>query len=379
MFRECYFEYAGQSSQPYNLMLCYVSNSNTDFDSGGGFDLKTDTLPRSHETLLYGKDYSAKPLEFDVEFMNLHGYIPLEQMIEIKNWLFGQNGWKTFKCLDDRQDYRLKCVFEPGEDIVDGTGYRGLRCKLRNVSPFWYGEERVIEHKGYFNAVGTLAKSYHHFVIEVPNNNCVTEEIFPEITIGFSRAGNSWGIYETGKNMMIETSDAPSVAESIKLDDDDEFVYPATSRLHLDTTYLEKNGNAVEYHSSINSDDNKYYVYIATDDGELQLGAGFDEQPSETQIIERLNANGYHSDSYDSSSQSGTAMYMNDTLVVNTKYASVRSELYPSAIINHSVTGYDPKPIFRLHYGTNVIRVHYAWAFSSLSIKYVPCYRMGAF
>ena len=144
MFRECFFEYAGQSSQPYNLMLCYVSNTTTDFDSGGKFDLKTDTLPRSHETLLYGKDYSAQPLSFDVEFVNIDDNIPLQQMTEIKNWLFGQDGWKTFRLLDDRQDYRLKCIFEPGEDIVDGGGYKGLRCTLKNVSPFWYGEDKTI-------------------------------------------------------------------------------------------------------------------------------------------------------------------------------------------------------------------------------------------
>ena len=47
MFRECYFEYAGISSQSYNLILGYLSNSNEDFDSGGGFELKTDTLPSS--------------------------------------------------------------------------------------------------------------------------------------------------------------------------------------------------------------------------------------------------------------------------------------------------------------------------------------------
>ena len=56
MFRDCYFEYAGISSQPYGLMMCYIENSNDNFDSGGKFELKTDTLPRSHETFLYGKD-----------------------------------------------------------------------------------------------------------------------------------------------------------------------------------------------------------------------------------------------------------------------------------------------------------------------------------
>ena len=144
MFRECYFEYAGISSEPYNLIFCYVNNSNSDFDSGGSFDLKTDTLPRSPEALLYGKDYSAKPLTFDVEIVNYDDYIPLEQMNEIKNWLFGQDGWKLLRLSDERQNYFLKCIFEPGEDIVDGIGYRGVRCTLHNVSPFWYGDEKKI-------------------------------------------------------------------------------------------------------------------------------------------------------------------------------------------------------------------------------------------
>ena len=208
MFRECYFEYAGQSSQPYNLMLCYVSNSNTDFDSGGGFDLKTDTLPRSHETLLYGKDYSAKPLEFDVEFMNLHGYIPMEQMIEIKNWLFGQDGWKTFKCLDDRQDYLLKCTFEPGEDIVDGTGYRGIRCTLKNASPFWYGSQKEVTISDLHTGEVTLSGNpYNAYKIYIPENECAFDELF--VTCEFTV-----GAISSAKDFKIENTQASTVVEA---------------------------------------------------------------------------------------------------------------------------------------------------------------------
>lgn len=194
-FRECYFEYAGQSSQPYNLMLCYVGSAPDTFDSGGKFDLQTDSLLRSHETLLYGKDYSGDPLEFEVELLNLHGAIPLTQMIEIKNWLFGQDGWKTFKCLDDRQDYRLKCLIEPGEDIVDGTGYRGLRCTLKNASPFWYGEPievttnwdlKTIDQIPHIGNIpqpdGQNDRLWQTVRIEMPPN-CVDSQIFPDLQI----------------------------------------------------------------------------------------------------------------------------------------------------------------------------------------------------
>lgn len=221
MFRECYFEYAGQSSQPYDLMLCYVSNSNTDFDSGGKFDLKTDTLPRSHETLLYGKDYSAQPLEFDVEFMNIHGAIPFEQMIKIKNWLFGQDGWKTFKCLDDRQDYHLKCMFEPGEDIVDGIGYRGLRCKLRNVSPFWYGEERAltITRSQLDSAQSVTIGDFTYAALDLNvdvNDGTVPHDISPIIEV-FIDSSTDATKYNLDTRIMVSRVDCLSISDALSL------------------------------------------------------------------------------------------------------------------------------------------------------------------
>lgn len=144
MFRECYFEYAGVSSENYDLRLAYVSDNNETFSSGGEYEIKTEALPKTSEQILYGLSYSEKPLEFDIEILSTEKAIPLDQVIEIKNWLFGQDGWKKFKTLDERQDYHLKCLLIPQEDIVDGLGVRGFRCKLKNISPFWYGEDEVI-------------------------------------------------------------------------------------------------------------------------------------------------------------------------------------------------------------------------------------------
>lgn len=145
MFRDCYFEYAGVYSGDYNLTMTYVENSYDKFDSGGTYEPVTDVLPNSAESLLYGLKYSENPLEFSIEIVNIDDVISVEQMCTIKNWLFGQDGWKTLRIMDeDLRPYHLSCLFIPDEDIVDGSGYRGIRCTLKNVSPFWYGDEETI-------------------------------------------------------------------------------------------------------------------------------------------------------------------------------------------------------------------------------------------
>lgn len=144
MFRGCYFEYAGRYSGDYNLITAYVQDSYDEFSSGGSYEPVTDTLPYTAEALLYGMRYSDKPLEFSIEIINPDDTIPFEQMREIKSWLFGQDGWKKLYIKDENlSKYYLLCLLIPESDIVDATGYRGLRCTVKNISPFWYGEEKT--------------------------------------------------------------------------------------------------------------------------------------------------------------------------------------------------------------------------------------------
>lgn len=145
MFRGCYFEYAGVFSGDYNLVTAYLDNNYTEFDSGGVYKPNTEALPRVAESLLYSLNYSENPLEFELEIFNPDEAIPQEKMREIKNWLFGQDGWKKLKIKDSNfQDYYLMCLLIPESDILDVSGYRGLRCKVMNISPFWYGDEKII-------------------------------------------------------------------------------------------------------------------------------------------------------------------------------------------------------------------------------------------
>lgn len=206
MFRECDFEYADILSSDYNLKLAYISNNNDAFISGGEFELKTEALPKVPEQLLYGLNYSEKPLEFDIEIINIDDAIPFNQVIEIKNWLFGQDGWKKFKTIDERQDYHLKCVLIPQEDIVDGLGIRGFKCKLRNISAFWYGEPVTIKFdKDYLESMTQTCQyivgdensgvmCWAPFEIEIQSDNEAFDvcDILPEITVAVnSNTGES--------------------------------------------------------------------------------------------------------------------------------------------------------------------------------------------
>lgn len=137
------FEYAGKTSSIYNLVSCEINKDYHNIISGAEYEPTVDTFPHSANQLLLGLDYSSKPLEFDLEIINPDDNIPYTQVEEIKDWLFGQNGWKKFVVINERQDYYLRALLIPSEDIMDMNGYRGFRCKVRNDSGFWYKDENI--------------------------------------------------------------------------------------------------------------------------------------------------------------------------------------------------------------------------------------------
>lgn len=238
MFRECYFEYAGISSQLYNLIFCYIQDTNDSFDSGGKFALQTETIPCSYETLLYEKKYSEEPLSFSVEIVNHEEAIPFEQMISIKNWLFGQDGWKTLRLIDGQQSYYLKCIFEPGEDIVDGTGYRGIRCTLHNVSPFWYGEDKTIvldnstiSANSFWASIDGETKEFSWADIYIPEDNVAGYPISPFCTFELSAIEIPSVEYDT--TISISNTDALS-SYDVKRVGQNRFVFPDTTYTAFD-------------------------------------------------------------------------------------------------------------------------------------------------
>ena len=160
------FEYAGVSSSVYNLVSCEIDKDYKNLISGAECEPTVDNLPHSANQLLLGLDYSSKPLEFDLEIINPDENIPFSQVEEIKDWLFGQNGWKKFVLINERQDYYLRALLIPSEDIMDVNGYRGFRCKVRNDSGFWYRDEDIeipltySQTSGYSTIIKTIDLKY---------------------------------------------------------------------------------------------------------------------------------------------------------------------------------------------------------------------------
>lgn len=147
MYRDCYFTYNDIYSGDYNLILAFISDDSNEFASGGEYEPTTVALPHNAQQLLYNLNYAEHPLEFSVEIISPEDNIPAETMIEIKNWLFGQDGWKRLYLQNETSDYYLNALFIPDSDITDARGYRGLRCKVQNDSGFWY-KDNEIEFKG---------------------------------------------------------------------------------------------------------------------------------------------------------------------------------------------------------------------------------------
>lgn len=152
MKRNCYFNFAGKNSKQFhNLILAFIDDSSNTYDSGGSFELVTDELPGRADTVLYGKKYSSSHMEFSIEIINPDRYLTSEEMVEIKDWLFGQDGWAKLALLDDdtvHENCYFSCILQPDQDVFDG-GYRGIRCTLINQSSFAYKNSVVVYNRSY--------------------------------------------------------------------------------------------------------------------------------------------------------------------------------------------------------------------------------------
>ena len=388
MFRGCYFKFAGKSSEIYNLMLFYKDNPNDNFNSGGEFDLRTDSVVGAYDQLLYGKNYSETPLEFEVEIVTPEGNIPMEQLISIKNWLYGQDGWRDLTITDDTQKYHLKCVLIPIEDITDKNGYRGVRCTIHNASPFWYGNTKEVTVDRAILTYGYDPPSqwfgWNTFEVNIPKKgNYVDCDIYPEIIIKTNRGTQNQFGY--GKIFSMTNTNVSTISDgNAKTSDGKNFLNEETSRIQFDNTYLENNAPLYRFDYVYDETEQQHLIHLvdSSDDEYYFEIADVSETPTYNQIASTMNNKGYIISSYDSSTMSGTAVQTaetKDTVDVNTRFAHIQSGKYPDIVINPSIYLNLPKPMFKLHYGTNICRISYGWAYNSITFRYTPLLRMGAF
>lgn len=318
-FRNCFFKYAGISSEKYNLRMCYIKNQSYDFSSGGEYKLQTGTTPLSLEQKYYGKDYSETPLEFEVEIINYDDEIPYEQMIELRNWLFGQDGYKRLELKNGWSGYHLNCVLVPSGDITEGNHYKGFRCTIQNASPFWYGETQEIEidHRSLITNVSNnddLTKDWSVIQLNIPRNNTVDDVIQPEVVFDINRTSNI--NFEDRFRFYLNSVEANSLNAALAKSNGN-FVIADNSAIGFDSTYLDSDG-----------------------------------QENATDIVS-----------------------------VDCKYGIITSQKYPNKTIYPllSYAANNSKKLLRLHYGINYCRVYCPNAINSIIIRYTPLYRMGAF
>ena len=172
MLRGCNFTFAGKDSRDFNLELYYLDDSWNRVTTGGSFELVSDKIPYNPETVLYGLDYSANPIQFDIEIFNPYDAISQNDLSEIKEWLFGQDGWKKLTVEDeDFYGLYLNCILTPNEDVIDTVGYRGLKCTVTNISPFWYSDDKSAE----------LTKADNSTTVISVDSHC-PDKIYPIIT-----------------------------------------------------------------------------------------------------------------------------------------------------------------------------------------------------
>ena len=261
------FEYAGKSSSIYNLVSCEIEKDYKNIVSGAEYEPTVDTLPHSANQLLLGLDYSDKPLEFNLEIINPDGNIPFSQVEEIKDWLFGQNGWQKFVLINERQDYYLRALLIPSEDIMDVNGYRGFRCKVRNDSGFWYRDEDIIIPLDYSQTSGysTIKKAID--LKYVPDRM----EINPRIKFStYASLIKKTTTIEatTDGQLSIEDSDGKPLASTIKVASDSAYqntisgsydteteIFTATTQsdISVGTTYY------VEYYAQPDTNTSGYW------------------------------------------------------------------------------------------------------------------------
>jgi len=337
MLRGHSFEFAGRASDYFGLKLYYIENSYDKFDSGGKYNVRKDTIPYYHEEILYGKDYSSNPLEFEIEIISEDGEIPFTKMIEIKNWLYGQDGWRDLTISDETKTYHLKCLLLPIEDKVVNGRYIGVKCQLHNASPFWYGDEREIlfthsdlitNTKSIGESVSSGIKSYEYSVINIyiPDNDYAIKEFFPIFIF---------------KDRRYDYS-----SEIASNDNSDNYTCITNTNVSTISDGLQSHEVMVSGHNfNVFDNENTQSLWFKT--------------------------NGMSESSFTSNDY--------DNITLDSRYAIVNTERFadnPHSIYvkNDSVL---PTPV--LHVGNNICRVRHPHYYESLIVRYTPEYRMGAF
>lgn len=128
------FIYDNIPSEIYGLSLVFINQDYNFVPSGSGFEVISEQLVRSPYQKHLG-EIQSPILEFPITIY-CNEDMDVFKQVEMKNWLFGQYGYKKLQiCSDDYKTFFFNCKLFPNQDIIF-TAFEGFECTVQCNSPY---------------------------------------------------------------------------------------------------------------------------------------------------------------------------------------------------------------------------------------------------
>ena len=195
-FYGCHFEYAGEMSRKYGLIIASVNTQRNlllsgNTESASFFNKKNNTR---HDL---GKIYSDAPFEFDMEVVS-EDVIDGDNRRAIQKWLFNQRGYQklyidraeevfgeTFDLsVGGTQRTYLNCKFVNPEKIEDGRGVVGFKFKVECDSHLAW-QDPSFEREDFPGGVDSVVSLS---VVTDTDSDCY---VYPKISLTTGSVGGS--------------------------------------------------------------------------------------------------------------------------------------------------------------------------------------------
>lgn len=134
-------EYDGVLSSDFGLYLATLDSSSLEVESGVDTEVISSEMQRYEGKLIYGVKQSGE-FEFPLTLIS-DTVISVERMGQIKDWLFHHNKPCKFRFIGEGySDWFYYAFINYDSDYIDSKGLRGIKFKVKSISPYAYGDMR---------------------------------------------------------------------------------------------------------------------------------------------------------------------------------------------------------------------------------------------
>ena len=191
-------EYDGILSCDFGLHLATVDNDGFEVESGVDPEVISAEIPRYEGKLIFGVKQNGE-FEFPLSLMS-EKVIDFESMKKIKDWLFHHNKPCKFRFIGEGySDWFYYAFISYDKDYIDGNGFRGIKVKVKSVSPYAYGN--IVTYS--YNLL-ELAKGQHDKYERYDSDHNIVRNV--NITIPYVETANVYGV----KPIVTITSIVPT-------------------------------------------------------------------------------------------------------------------------------------------------------------------------